>query len=79
MKRTLALSMLVYVPLVRLYVCDEVLSKDWSLFKLKERLTKKVAQEAMTQPECKGEYKLKQHDSLLLSRTISRSVLWICR
>jgi hypothetical protein len=40
-----------------LYVRDEVLSKDWSLFKLKERLIE-VTQEAVTHPVRKCQYKL---------------------
>src|SRR5205823_13433048 len=46
--RSVALSVLAYLVLVRLYGRDEALSKAWSLFKLKERFIGEVAQEAVT-------------------------------
>ena len=46
--RSMTLSVLAYLPLVRLYGPDEALIKDWSLFQLKERFTEKIAQEAVT-------------------------------
>jgi len=59
--RSVALSVLAYLLLVRLYGHDEALSKEWSLFKLKERVAEEVAQEAVTRTELKWQRKLKQY------------------
>lgn len=58
--RSVALSVLAYLLLVRLYGQDEALTKDWSLFKLKERFIGEVAQEAVTRTERKWQRKFKQ-------------------
>src|SRR5438128_1552591 len=58
--RSVVLSVLAYLLLVRLYGRDEALSKAWSLFKLKERFIGEVAQEAVTRTERKWQYKFKQ-------------------
>jgi hypothetical protein len=44
-----------------LYGHDEALSKEWSLFKRKERVAEEVAQEAVTRTELKWQRKLKQY------------------
>ena len=46
--RAVALSVLAYLLLVRLYGRDLALGNEWSLFKRKERFTEGVAQEHMT-------------------------------
>jgi hypothetical protein len=58
--RSVVLSVLAYLLLVRLYGRDEALSKAWSLFKLKERFIGEVAQEAVIRTERKWQYKFKQ-------------------
>ena len=58
--RSVALSIVAYLLLVRLYGSDEAQHKEWSLFKLKERFTEEVAQEAVTRMELKWQCKLKQ-------------------
>jgi len=58
--RSVVLSVLAYLLLVRLYGRDEALSKEWSLFKLKERFIGEVAQEAVTRTERKWQRKFKQ-------------------
>jgi Transposase DDE domain len=59
-ERSVALSLLAYLLLVRLYGCDEALCKEWSLFKLKERFIGEVAQDAVTRTERKWQHKFKQ-------------------
>ena len=59
--RSVNLSVLAYLLLVRLYGHDEALSKEWSLFKLKERFAEEVAQDAVTRTELKWQRKLKQY------------------
>jgi hypothetical protein len=59
--RSVALSVLAYLLLVRLYGHDEALCKEWSLFKLKERFAEEVAQDAVTRTELKWQRKLKQY------------------
>jgi hypothetical protein len=51
--RSVALSVLASLLLVRLYGRDEALSKAWSLLQLKERFIGEVAQEAVTRTERK--------------------------
>jgi hypothetical protein len=58
--RSVALSVLAYLLLVRLYGHDEALTKEWSLFKLKERFIGEVAQEAVRRTERKWQRKLSQ-------------------
>ena len=58
--RSVALSVLASLLLVRLYGHDEALTKDWSLFKLKERFLGEVAQDAVWRTERKWQRKLKQ-------------------
>ena len=58
--RSVVLSVLAYLLLVRLYGHDEALSKDWSLFKCKERFIGEVAQEAVACTERKWQRKFKQ-------------------
>jgi hypothetical protein len=59
--RSVALSVMAYLLLVRLYGRDDALGKNWSLFKLKERFIGEVAQEAVTRTERKWQRKLKQY------------------
>jgi Transposase DDE domain len=58
--RSVALSVLASLRLVRLYGSDEAVMKDWSLFKLKERFIGEVAQDAVQRTERKWQHKLKQ-------------------
>ena len=58
--RSVALSVLASLLLVRLYGHDEALIKEWSLFKLKERFIGEVAQDAVWRTELKWQRKLKQ-------------------
>jgi hypothetical protein len=58
--RSVTLSVMAYLLLVRLYGHDEALTKEWSLFKLKERFIGAVAQEAVTRTERKWQRKFKQ-------------------
>jgi hypothetical protein len=58
--RSVALSVLAYLLLVRLYGSDEAVMKDWSLFKLKERFIGEVAQAAVQRTERKWQHRLKQ-------------------
>jgi hypothetical protein len=57
--RSVALSVLAYLLLVRLYSSEEAVMKDGSLFKLKERFIGEVAQDAMPRTERKWQHKLK--------------------
>jgi hypothetical protein len=59
--RSVALSILAYLLLVRLYGGDETFGKEWSLFKLKERFIGEVTQDAVTRTERKWRRKLKQY------------------
>ena len=59
-KRTVALSVLAYLLLVRLYGSEHALGKAWSLFKLKERFIGELAQEAVTRTERKWQRKLQR-------------------
>ena len=58
--RSVTLSVLAYLLLVRLYGHDQGLSQEWSLFKLKERFAEEVAQEAVIRTELKWQRKLKR-------------------
>jgi Transposase DDE domain len=58
--RSVALSVLAYLVLVRLYGRDAALSQEWSLFKLKERFIGEVAQDAVQRTELKWQRKWKQ-------------------
>lgn len=58
-ERSIVLSVRAYLLLVRLYGRDEALTKEWSLFKLKERFVGEVAQEAVARTERKWQRKLK--------------------
>jgi hypothetical protein len=58
--RSVALSVLAYLLLVRLYGSDEAVMQDWSLFKLKERFIGEVAQDAVRRTERKWQHKLNQ-------------------
>ena len=58
--RSVTLSVLAYLLLVRMYGHDEALTKEWSLFKLKERFTEEVAQAAVTRTELKWQRRFKQ-------------------
>jgi hypothetical protein len=59
-RRSVALSVLAYLLLVRLYGRDEALTKESSLFKLKERFIGEVAQDAVWRTELKWQRKWKQ-------------------
>lgn len=58
--RSVALSVLAYLLLVRLYGKEEAATQAWSLFKLKERFIGEVAQEAVMRTERKWQRKLRQ-------------------
>jgi hypothetical protein len=58
--RSVALSVVAYLLLVRLYGRDEALTQEWSLFKLKERFIGEVAQDAVRRTELKWQWKWKQ-------------------
>jgi transposase len=58
--RSVALSVLAYLLLVRLYGSEEAVMKNWSLFKLKERFIGEVAQDAVQRTERKWQHKLRQ-------------------
>jgi hypothetical protein len=58
--RSVALSVLAYLLLVRLYGRDEALTQEWSLFKLKERFIGEVAQDTVWRTERKWQRKWKQ-------------------
>jgi hypothetical protein len=58
--RSVALSVLAYLLLVRLYGREEAFIKEWSLFKLKERFVGEGAQEASTRTEWKWKRKWQQ-------------------
>jgi hypothetical protein len=56
--RSVALSGVAYLLLVRLSGCDAALSPEWSLFKLTEHLAEEVAPDAVTRPALKWQRKL---------------------
>lgn len=58
--RSVALSVLASLLLVRLYGRDEARTKAWSLFKLKERFIGEVAQDAVRRTELKWQRTFKQ-------------------
>jgi DDE family transposase len=58
--RSVALSVLAYLLLVRLYGQEEATAKGWSLFKLKECFIGEVAQETVRRTELKWQRKVKQ-------------------
>ena len=58
--RSVTLSVVAYLLLVRLYGHDKTLPQEGSLFTLKERFTEDVAQEHMRQSELRWQRKLKQ-------------------
>ena len=59
-ERSVVLSVLAYLLLVRLYGHDEICTQTWSLFKLKERFIGEVAQDAVRRTELKWQRKWKQ-------------------
>jgi hypothetical protein len=58
--RSVALSVLAYLLLGRLYGSDEAVMHDWSLFKLKERFIGEVAHDAVQRTERRWQRKLRQ-------------------
>jgi hypothetical protein len=58
--RSVTLSVLASLLLVRLYGSDEAVMKDWRLFKLKDRFVGEAAQDAVQRTERKWQPKLKQ-------------------
>ena len=58
--RSVTLSVVAYLLLVRLYGHDKTLHKEWSLFKLKERFTEDVTQEHRRRSALRWQRKLKQ-------------------
>ena len=58
--RSVALSVLAYLLLVRLYGADEAVRQGGSLFKLKERFIGEVAQDAVQRTERKWQHKWNQ-------------------
>jgi hypothetical protein len=58
--RSVALSVLAYLLLVRLYGSDEAVMQDWSLCQLKERFSGEGAQDAVRRTERKWQHKLNQ-------------------
>jgi hypothetical protein len=58
--RSVTLSVLAYLLLVRLYGADEARRQDGSLFKRKERFIGEVAQDAVQRTERKWQRKLQQ-------------------
>jgi len=58
--RSVALSVLAYLLLVRLYGAEEAVMNTWSLFKLKERFIGEVAQDAVQRTARKWQHKLRQ-------------------
>jgi hypothetical protein len=59
-ERSVTLSVVAYLLLIRLYAGDKALAKEWSLFKLKEHFIGAVAQEAVMRTERKWHHKLQQ-------------------
>jgi hypothetical protein len=62
--RSVVLSVLAYLLLVRLYGRDEAFTQAWSLFKLKERLIGEVTQDAVRRTELKWQRKWKQFNDV---------------
>lgn len=58
--RSVALPVVAYLLLVRLYGHDTLLTQEWSLFKLKERFIEDIVQAHVTHTELKWQRKLKQ-------------------
>jgi len=58
--RSVALSVIAYLLLVRVYGQEKTRHKEWSLFKLTERLTADVPQEHRRRSELRWQRKLKQ-------------------
>jgi hypothetical protein len=58
--RSIALTVLAYLLLVRLYGSAEAHAKEWSLFKFKEYFIGEVVQEAVIRTEQRWQRKLKQ-------------------
>jgi hypothetical protein len=58
--RSVALSVIAYLLLVRLYGQNEVLRKEWSLFQLTERFPEDVVQEHRRRSELSWQRKFKQ-------------------
>ena len=58
--RSVSLSVLAYLLLVRLYGREEASAKTWSLFKLKERFIGEVAHETVQRTERKWQRKFQQ-------------------
>jgi hypothetical protein len=58
--RSVALSVIASLLLVRLYGQDKTRHKEWSLFQLKERFTEDVTQEHIRRSELRWQRKLKQ-------------------
>ena len=59
-ERSVVLSVLAYLLLVRLYGRDAAFAQAWSLFKLKERFIGEVAQDAVRRTELRWQRKWKQ-------------------
>jgi hypothetical protein len=59
--RSVALSVVASLLLVRLSGGDAALSQAWSLVKLKEHFAEEVAQDAVTRPALKWQRKLTQY------------------
>ena len=59
-ERSVVLSVLAYLLLVRLYGRDAAFVQEWSLFKLKERFIGEVAQDAVRRTELRWQRKWKQ-------------------
>ena len=59
-ERSVVLSVLAYLLLVRLYGRDAAFTQAWSLFKLKERFIGEVAQDAVRRTELRWQRKWKQ-------------------
>jgi hypothetical protein len=57
--RSVALPMLAYLLLPRLYGWDGAFTKEWNLFKLKEIFIEEIAQEAVIRTELKWQRKVK--------------------
>jgi hypothetical protein len=58
--RSVALPVVAYLLLIRLYGHDALRAPEWSLFKLKERFIEDVVQEHVSRTELKWQRKLKQ-------------------
>jgi hypothetical protein len=58
--RSVALSVLAYLLLVRLYGRDEAFTQAWSRFKLKERCIGEVAEDAVRRTALKWQRQWKQ-------------------